>query len=112
MPFNENRRARRKVPVKVPGMAPGMAPVDRAPDPAAAALGRAIMWARALKWRDEWQAEMAARQAKVNGGVTEGRAPRSAKQNGDAQFAAAIARNAFGRFYWDAARTQAPRKKN
>jgi len=102
MPFNENWRSRRRSPVS--------APVERAPDPAAAALGRAILWARALKWRDAWQAEMAARRAPTNG-AGKHRAPRSAKPNGDAKFAAAVARNELGRFYWDAARTAAPRRK-
>jgi hypothetical protein len=100
MPFNENWRSRRK------------SPDAQAPDPAAAALGRAIMLARALKWREEWQAEMAARRAKANGGAGKCLSPRSAKQNGDAQFAAAVTRNEFGRFYWDAAQAEAPPKKS
>jgi len=104
MPFNENWRSRRK--------APAMAPVERAPDPAAAALGRAIMWARALRWRDEWRCEMAARDAKANGGTAKHRERRTAKLNRDAKFASAVARNEFGRFYWDAARSEAPSKKD
>lgn len=103
MPFNENWRSRRKDPVT--------RPPDRA-DPAAAALGRAIMLARALKWREEWQAEMAARRAKANGSAGKSRPPRSAKPNGDAQFAAAVARNEFGRFYRNAAHAEAPPKKS
>ncbi len=99
MPFNENWRSRRR-----------KTPATRSPDPAASALGRAIMWARALKWREEWQAEMAARRAKANGGATH-RAPRAAKPNGDAGFANAVARNEFGRFYWDPERAAAPGKK-
>ena len=87
MPFNEYRRSR------------GKSPAAHAPDPAAAALGRAITLARTLKWREEWQAEMAARRAKANGGGKQ-RAPRAAKPNGDAQFAASVARNELGRFYW------------
>ena len=93
MPFNENWRSRRTSPVG--------APVTRAPDPAAAALGRAIMLARALKWREEWQAEMAARRAQANGGVARRAPARAAKHNGSAEFANAVARNEFGRFYWN-----------
>ena len=94
MKSHEHRRSRRP------------APVEHAPDPAAAALTRAIMLAHVLRWREEWQAEMAARAAKREGGNANGRmiieqAPRPRRDGNAAHFAAGIARSEFGRFYWD-----------
>ncbi len=75
------------------------------------------------KWRDAWRAEMAARQGETDGGRTSrlvqdespkrANAPPAAKSERQkperqkperhqaAKFAAAIARDAFGRFYWN-----------
>jgi hypothetical protein len=39
------------------------------------------------------------------------RAQEVARRNGDAQFAAAVARNEFGRFYWKSARSETRAKK-
>jgi hypothetical protein len=90
MPSHEHRRSRRQ------------APVDLRP-PEEIALARAIGLARTLRWREEWQAEIAARAAakadKMNGHAAEPtlrRPPRRA----DAQFAGAVARNELGRFHW------------
>jgi hypothetical protein len=103
VPFNENWRSRRRSPVA--------ARVTHAPNHAAAALGRAIVLARALKWREEWQAEMAARRAKANGGAAKHKAAPSARQNGSAEFANAVARNEFGRFYWSETLQASPIKR-
>jgi hypothetical protein len=89
MPSHEHRRSRRQ------------APVDPRP-PEEVALGRAIMLARVLRWREEWQAEMAARRGdaprKPNGRAA---APQNPRRNDDAgRFAGAVARNELGRFYW------------
>ena len=65
----------------------------------------AAVRALGLKWRDEWRAEIAARASKANGHAIELPTPRpprrmkSAKQAA-AQFAIAVARDEFGRFYW------------
>jgi len=58
-----------------------------------------------LKWRDEWRAEIAARTGKANGHAIEPPAPRPPRRtksakHAAAQFAIAVARNEFGRFYW------------
>jgi hypothetical protein len=70
----------------------------------------AAIRALGLKWRDEWRAEIAARAGKTNelanGHAVEVPAPRppgrtkSATQAA-AHFASAVARNEFGRFYWN-----------
>jgi hypothetical protein len=57
------------------------------------------------KWRDEWRADIAARAGKANGHPTGPPTPtpprrtKSAK-HAAAQFAIAVARDEFGRFYW------------
>jgi hypothetical protein len=73
MPSHEHPRSRRQAPVE-----------SRPPEEIA--LSRAIMLARTLRWREAWQAEMAARAA---------------------QFAGAVARNELGRFYWGDAQEDA-----
>ena len=83
---DENRRSRRYTD----------RPLTSEQAAAVRALGR--------KWRDEWRTEIAARAGKANGHAVELPAPRaprtkSAKQAA-AQFAIAVARNEFGRFYW------------
>jgi hypothetical protein len=100
MPSHEHRRSYRQ------------APVDSRP-PEEVALGRAIMLARTLRWREEWQAEMAARAArkadKANGHAASppmSRPPRRA-DNMAAQFAGAVARTELGRFYWGGAQEDA-----
>jgi hypothetical protein len=100
MPSHEHRRSRRQ------------APVDSRP-PEEIALSRAIMLARTLRWREEWQAEMAARAArkadKMNGHAASpamSRPPRKADGTA-AQFAGAVARNELGRFYWGNAQEDA-----
>ena len=103
MPSHEHRRSR---PVS---RSRGMAPVDSRP-PEAIALSRAIMLARTLRWREEWQAEIAARAAakadKMNGHAVEP-AIRRPPRRADAEFAGAVARNEFGRFYWSGAQDNA-----
>jgi hypothetical protein len=89
-----------------------MAPVDSRP-PEEIALSRAIMLARTLRWREEWQAEMAARAAakadRMNGHSAAPqmlRPPR--RSDGTAsQFAGAVARNELGQFYWGGAQEDA-----
>ena len=97
MPSHEHRRSRRQ------------APVDSRP-PEEVALGRAIGLARTLRWREEWQAEMAARAAgkpdKMNGHAAPPM-PRPPRRPSDAQFAGAVARNELGRFYWSDAQEDA-----
>ena len=70
------------------------------------------------EWRDEWRTEMAARHGEADGGrasrPTPGASPKRAsmppaakpenrkpQRPEAAKFAAAIARDAFGRFYWN-----------
>ena len=93
MKSHEHRRSRRQAPVD-----------PRAPEQVA--LGRAIMLARVLRWREAWQAEMATRAAqeggKVNGHTAAPRMPRRADCS-TAQFAGAVARNELGRLYWSEA---------
>jgi hypothetical protein len=97
MPSHEHRRSRRQ------------APVDLRP-PEEIALSRAIHLARTLRWREEWQAEIAARAArkadKVNGHAAEP-AMRRPPRRADAAFAGAVARNELGRFYWSDAQEAA-----
>jgi hypothetical protein len=100
MPSHEHRRSRRQ------------APVDSRP-PEEIALSRAIGLAHTLRWREEWQAEMAARATRkadqVNGHAVEpmrSRPPRRADGTA-AQFAGAVARNELGRFYWSDAQEDA-----
>ena len=106
MPSHEHRRSR---PVS---RSRGMAPVESRP-PEAIALSRAIMLARTLRWREEWQAEMTARAAakadKMNGHAAGPAKPGSPRRaNGTAaQFAGAVARNELGRFYWSGAQEDA-----
>ncbi len=94
MKSHEHRRSRRDAPVDT-----------RTPEEAA--LARAVVLARVLRWREEWQAEMAARQAeregrKPNGQTPPDAAPRPPRRDGNAgQFAAGVARSELGRFYWD-----------
>jgi hypothetical protein len=82
---DENRRSRRYTD----------RPLTSEQAAAVRALGR--------KWRDEWRAEIAARAGKANGHAVEPPTPprrtKSAK-HAAAQFAIAVARNEFGRFYW------------
>jgi len=91
---DEHRRSRRDAPVDT-----------RTPEEAA--LARAVVLARVLRWREEWQAEIAARQAeregrKPNGQTPPDAAPRPQRRDGNAgQFAAGVARSELGRFYWD-----------
>jgi hypothetical protein len=96
MPSHEHRRSRRQ------------APVDPRP-PEQVALARAIMLARVLRWREEWQAEMAARRGeaprRTNGHAVAPRAPRRDDDAG--RFAGAVARNELGRFYWGGAQEDA-----
>ena len=99
MPSHEHRRSRRQAPVD-----------PRRPEEIA--LSRAILLARTLRWREEWQAEMAARAArkadKMNGHAAEPAMPRRPRADGTAaQFAGAVARNALGRFYWSGALEEA-----
>jgi hypothetical protein len=97
MPSHEHRRSRRQAPVD-----------SRAPEEIA--LSRAIALARTLRWREEWQAEMAARAARkadaMNGHAAEPAMPRRADGTA-AQFAGAVARNELGRFYWSDAQEEA-----
>ena len=85
MPSHEHKRSRRQ-PVR---------PLTPAEAAAIRALG--------LQWRDEWRAEVAAGADAANGHVIGTPAPRPRKpaKDGAAQFAAAVARDAFGRFYWN-----------
>jgi hypothetical protein len=100
MPSHEHRRSRRQ------------APVDSRP-PEEIALSRAIALARTLRWREEWQAEMAARATRkvdmVNGHAAQPAMPRSPRRADGtaAQFAGAVARNELGRFYWSDAQEEA-----
>ena len=100
MKSHEHRRSRREAPVDT-----------RAPEEVA--LGRAIMLARTLRWREEWQAEMAARDGedggKMNGHPAVPRVPRRPRRADDAagQFAAAVARNELGKFYWNGQQEEA-----
>ena len=106
MPSHEHRRSR---PVS---RSRGMAPVDTRP-PEEIALSRAIMLARTLRWREEWQAEIAARAAakadKASGHAADPARPRPPRRaNGTASdFADAVARNELGRFYWSGAQEDA-----
>jgi hypothetical protein len=89
MPSHEHRRSRRQPPIDL-----------RRPEDIA--LGHAIMLARVLRWREEWQAEMAARRGeaphKPNGHAVAPRSPR--RDDATSRFAGAVARNELGRFYW------------
>jgi hypothetical protein len=91
MPFHEHRRLRRT------------ASVDSRP-PEETALARAILLARAFRWREEWRAEVAARAERTNGHAIEQMVAKTRRRTRDPaeQFAAAIARDDFGRFYWTA----------
>jgi hypothetical protein len=102
---HEHRRSRRDAPVDT-----------RAPEEVA--LGRAIMLARTLRWREEWQAEVAARAGqetgksqagKPNGHAAIPRVPGRPRRADDTagQFAAAVARNELGRFYWNGQQEEA-----
>jgi len=97
---HEHRRLRREAPVDT-----------RTPEEIA--LGRAIMLARVLRWREEWRAEMAARAGegprKANGHAAEPKMPRMAKRADGAagHFAGAVARNELGRFYWSGQQEEA-----
>ena len=99
MPSHEHRRSRRQ------------APVDQHP-PEQVALARAIRLARVLRWREKWQAEIAARADrkadKVNGRAAQMPMPRrKGADAASAQFARAVARNELGRFYWSGAQEDA-----
>ena len=100
MPSHEHRRSRRQ------------APVDSRP-PEEIALSRAIGLARVLRWREEWQAEMAARAAgkanQVNGHAAQPAMPRPPRRADGtaAQFAGAVARSELGWFYWSSAQADA-----
>jgi len=100
MPSHEHRRSRRQ------------APVDLRP-PEEIALSRAIMLARTLRWREEWQAEIAARAARkadqANGHAASPAISRSSRRADGtaAEFAGAVARNELGRFYWGEAQEDA-----
>jgi hypothetical protein len=100
MPPHEHRRSRREAPVDT-----------RAPEDMA--LARAIMLARVLKWREEWQAEIAARggqeAGKANGHAATPRMRRMPRRTDDSanHFAGAVARNEFGRFYWNGQQEEA-----
>jgi hypothetical protein len=66
----------------------------------------AAIRALGLTWRDEWRAEIAAHAGQANGHAIEMPAPRlprrtKSAQQAAAQFASAVARNEFGRFYWN-----------
>src|SRR5258708_7386914 len=63
----------------------------------------AAVRALGLEWRDGWGAEIAAGADAANGHAADAPAPRQRKRAKDtaAQFAAAVARDAFGRFYWN-----------
>jgi hypothetical protein len=64
----------------------------------------AALLARAVAWRDNWRAEVAARGGEALGEARAEpcRAPAPAPARKDAaQFAAAVARREFGRFYWN-----------
>jgi hypothetical protein len=52
----------------------------------------------ALKWRDEWRAEI------EGDAASEAEPPDDAKEGARARFAAAMARAELKRFYWDARR--------
>ena len=100
MPSHEHRRSRRQTPA------------DSRP-PEEIALSRAIMLARTLRWREEWQAEIAARAAakaeKANrhaASPAKSGSPRRANGT-SAQFADPVARNELGRFYWSSAQEDA-----
>jgi hypothetical protein len=92
MPSHEHRRPRR--------------PPERPLTPEQAANIRAL----ARQWRDAWRAEVAAGDRKTNGHAVALPTPRPAKKAGDhaARFAAAVARDAFGRFYWSEQQQGAP----
>ena len=100
MPSDEHRQSCRQAPAN-----------SRPPEEIA--LTRAIMLARTLRWREEWQAEMAARAArkadKANGHAAEPVRPRPPRRADGtaAQFAGAVARNELGRFYWSGAQEDA-----
>jgi hypothetical protein len=91
MPSHEHPRSRRH-PVR---------PLTTAEAAAIRALG--------LQWRDEWRADFAARNGATNGHAIDTQAPRPRKpaKDGAAQFAAAVARDAFGRFYWNQTQQEA-----
>ena len=87
MPSHDNRRSHR--------------PTGRPLTPEQAAAVRAL----ALKWRDEWRAEIAAHAGNANGHNDKVPAPQilrrtKSEKAAAAQFAIAVARNEFGRFYW------------
>jgi len=105
MPSHVHRRSR---PVS---RSRGSAPGESRP-PEEIALSRAIMLARTLRWREEWQAEMTARAAaradKLNGHAVEPAKARPPRPNGtQAGFAGAVARDEFGRFHWSEAQEDA-----
>jgi hypothetical protein len=85
--FHDQRRLRRQLSV-------------RSPEEIAEA------YERALRWREDWRAEVADRDGGVSNRSVASPAPRPAKQKQgqdgkpSAQFAAAIARAELGRFYW------------
>jgi hypothetical protein len=88
MPFHDHKGSRRRA----------VRPLTAEQAAAIRALG--------LQWRDEWRADIAGRAGTANGHAVDTpapRPPRPAKRAGHsaAQFAAAIARDAFGRFYWN-----------
>jgi hypothetical protein len=91
MPSHEHPRSRRH-PVR---------PLTAAEAAAIRALG--------LQWRDDWRAEIAAGADAANGHAIGTPAPRPHKptKDGAAQFAAAVARDAFGRFYWNQTQQEA-----
>jgi hypothetical protein len=91
MPSHEHPRSRRH-PVR---------PLTPAEAAAIRALG--------LQWRDDWRAEIAARNGATSGHAIGASAPRPRKPAKDAaaQFAAAVARDEFGRFYWNQTQQEA-----
>jgi hypothetical protein len=59
---------------------------------------------RTMQWREEWRAEVAARRGEANGhgpAAPGQKATPAKKRANDGRFAAAVARQEFGRFYWN-----------
>lgn len=60
---------------------------------------------RTMQWREEWRAEVSARRGEANGHGRAARGPKvtpaGKKRATGGQFAAAVARQEFGRFYWN-----------
>jgi hypothetical protein len=71
-------------------------PARRPSQEEATALRRLV-----IAWRDEWRLDVATRQS--DGGLAEGRLNTASTKSpkDSAKFAAAMARQEFGRFYWN-----------